>query len=276
MEGSGMEQRSHGMAKQLNMFDPDETPRNSIPRRRDSCNQNGPQRPSRNDLRGIPGNHRSIVTTPGYHLGRKPGNAGCNYPPEPVTPKILMRLVGACGGGNVGCRDRALYTFLWGTAARISEALDLMPAELDFDEKKVTILRGKGGKRRTVGLSEQTITALQKWLVVRAELGIGDNRPVFCVVGRPTRGKRLYSSCVREQLRDCAKRAGIRQRINPHAFRHGQAVYQIKLGRPINVVSKMLGHSNSAITARYIDHVDQDEQLDALRDMTWDEEAADA
>lgn len=211
----------------------------------------------------------SRVCQPGYHKGRKPGNAGRTYPPEPVTAKDVARLLAATGGGYAGARDRALITFLWGTGARIAETLDLLPAEIDLEERTVTILRGKGGKRRTVGLSAQTMEELQRWFEKRAELGLTDAHPVFPVISKPTVGKRLYASCVREQLRDCARRAGIRKRITPHCFRHGMAVDLVRRGVPINVISKCLGHSNSAITARYIDHVDREEALDAMRDRVW-------
>lgn len=211
----------------------------------------------------------SRVCQPGYHKGRRPGNAGRTYPPEPVTAKDVERLLAACGNGYAGARDRALYTFLWGTGARIAEALDLLPSEIDFEERTVTILKGKGNKRRTVGLPAQTIEELQRWFVKRAELGLDDTHPVFPVISKPTVGKRMYASCVREQLRDCARRAGIRKRITPHCFRHGMAVDLVRSGKPINVISRCLGHSNSAITARYIDHVDREEALDAMRDRIW-------
>jgi integrase len=215
------------------------------------------------------GRRVSRVCQPGYHKGRKPGNAGNTYPPEPVTVKDVQRLLAATGHGYAGTRDRALYTFLWGTGARIAETLDLLPPEIDLEERTVTILRGKGGKRRTVGLSTQTIEELERWFDRRADLGLTDAHPVFPVISQPTVGKRLYASCVREQLRDCAKRAGIRKRITPHCFRHGMAVDLVRRGIPINVISKCLGHSNSAITARYIDHVDNEEALDAMRDRVW-------
>lgn len=211
----------------------------------------------------------SRVCEPGYHLGRKPGNFGRTYPPEPVNAKDVSRLLNATGGGFAGARDRALYTTLWGTGLRIAEALALLPAEVDLDERTLTVLKGKGGKRRTVGLDAQTTEELERWLKKRARLEVTDANPVFCVISKPTVGKYLYASCVREQLHDCARRAGIRKRVTPHQFRHGLATDLAKRGVPINVISKVLGHSNSAITARYIDHVDVESALDALRLRTW-------
>ena len=211
------------------------------------------------------GRHVPEVCQPGFHTGRKPGNAGMTYEPQPVTPKDFERIIAATGGGYAGARDRALYAFLWGTGARISEALDLMVHEIDFDEQTVTILKGKNSKQRTLGLNPETAEELQRWLVKRAELGVTDAQPVFCVIAKPTTGKRMYSACVRVQLRDCCRRAGIRKRITPHSFRHGFAVDMVRRGWSIPVISRCLGHANSAITARYIDHVDREEALNAMR-----------
>ena len=49
-------------------------------------------------------------------------------------------------------RDRALLEMLYGTGARISEAvgLDLDDLDLDDDGRQRVLLRGKGGKERIV------------------------------------------------------------------------------------------------------------------------------
>lgn len=265
------DKREARMAKQMSLLDPDGDDRHAIRRRRDTAivSKNGPLRPtSRSDLRAIAGNHRSAVTTPGYHAGRKPGNWGKTYPSEPLTLMEMRQLLAACGGGMTGARDRALYTLLWRTGLRISEALDLMPKDLDLDRGRLTVLRGKGGKRRVVGMDERTVAEIQRWMDKRAKLGVDRDQVVFCVVGKPTTGKRMYSACVREQLRDAAKRAGIDRRVAPHQLRHTFASELAAENVPINVISRLLGHSNSGTTARYIDHLNPQAAIDVARART--------
>lgn len=215
------------------------------------------------------GRRVSRVCQPGYHKGRKPGNFGNTYPAELLTTEEVLRLLNATGRGYAGTRDRALYTLLWRTGARIAEALALMPKDVDLEGQSITILRGKGRKRRVVGLDGQTVATLEEWLPKRLALGVTSQQPVFCVISKPTVGKNMYASCVREQLRDCARRADIDKRVHPHGFRHLIAAELIREGVAINVVSKVLGHSNSAITARYIDHISPEEALNTVRAREW-------
>jgi site-specific recombinase XerD len=216
------------------------------------------------------GNHRSRVTTRGYHAGRKPGNWGNIYPAEILTLGEMRALLDATGNGYAGARDRALYVTLWRTGLRISEALDLLPKDVDLERGRLVVLCGKNSKRRVVGLDEQTIAELERWMVKRTELGVGRQEPVFCVISHPTVGKRLYSSCVREQLRDCAARAGIEKRVHPHGLRHTFASELADEGVPINVISRLLGHSNSGTTARYIDHINPAAAIDVARARVWE------
>lgn len=209
------------------------------------------------------------VTAPGYHKGRKPGNWGKTYPAEILSPSEMLQLLAATGGGYAGCRDRALYVTLYRTGLRIAEALALMPKDVDLEQGRATVLHGKNDKRRVVGLDQPAIDAIETWLPKRAELGVGRQNPVFCVIAKPTIGQHLYASCVREQLRDCARRAGIEKRVHPHGLRHSFASELASEGVPINVISRLLGHSNSATTARYIDHLNPEQAIEVARARTW-------
>lgn len=88
------------------------------------------------------------VTAIGYHRGRKPGNFGRTYPAEILTAVEVRSLIAATGGGYAGSRDRALYTLLYRSGLRISEALALMPKDVDLEQGRATVLHGKNDKRR--------------------------------------------------------------------------------------------------------------------------------
>ncbi len=51
-----------------------------------------------------------------------------------------------------GHRLRALIVLLWRAGLRISEALALQESDLDRSRGAVVVRRGKGGKRREVGM----------------------------------------------------------------------------------------------------------------------------
>jgi site-specific recombinase XerD len=56
------------------------------------------------------------------------------------------------GDGAEGHRLRALIVLLWRAGLRISEALALQESDLDWSRGAVLVRRGKGGKRREVGM----------------------------------------------------------------------------------------------------------------------------
>jgi integrase len=70
-------------------------------------------------------------------------------------------------------------------------------------------------------------------------------------------------------MKRIAKKAKITKRVHPHAFRHSHASQLAAEGVPINVISMQLGHSGSAITSRYIDHINPTEVIEVARNREW-------
>jgi integrase/recombinase XerD len=205
------------------------------------------------------------ITERGYRRGVKPGNYGKKYPPEPLTPQEVLRLLDAIPNTKAGIRNRALIAVLWRTGLRIEcEALRLLPHHLDFDAKRVTVLRGKNGKRRIVALDSFAITHLSPWLWERARLGIPDTAPLFCSVSQPNPGRPMWSAYVREVMHEYGRRAGIPKRIHPHGFRHSMCCDLIREGFPLSHAQAQLGHSSIATTAIYARGLGADEAFNEI------------
>jgi site-specific recombinase XerD len=144
---------------------------------------------------------------------------------------------------------------LWRSGLRCAEALALYPKDVNRDSGTVTVLRGKGGKRRQVGLDVLALGLIDRWLVERDRLGIGQRAPLFCCVDVRTRGKVMYSSYVRDMLKRAAREAGVLKRVHPHGFRHTMAYELMMEGVPLGVIRDQLGHSQLGTTMRYLDHL---------------------
>ena len=96
---------------------------------------------------------QSPVTQPGYHAGRTPANKGIKLPAEILAPDEVNSLMRACSSrAPTGIRNRALIAILYRGGLRLSEALAVEPKDIDVDRGTVTVLHGKGDRRRTVGL----------------------------------------------------------------------------------------------------------------------------
>ena len=98
------------------------------------------------------GRRRSPATLPGYLAGRSPRNKGVRYPAAPPSVEEIVAVMRHAGTGVYGARSRALIVVLWRAGLRISEALALAESELDAARGSILVRRGKGGRRREIGM----------------------------------------------------------------------------------------------------------------------------
>lgn len=218
----------------------------------------------------LDGRFRSPVTLPEYRLGMRPANAGKSYPAEVLTEAEFDRLLGVISKrGIAGKRNRALLALLWGSGLRIAEALALRPKDVDLERGTVTVLHGKGDKRRVLGVPPGAQALLEIWLAERRTLGTTPTQPVFCVISKGRIGRPIHSAYIREAIKDYGQRAGIDKRCHPHGLRHSFAVRKARAGVPVTVIQKMLGHTSLATTERYLDHLDPAEVIAAMRADDW-------
>jgi site-specific recombinase XerD len=168
-----------------------------------------------------------------------------------------------------GVRNRALIAILWRCGLRLGEALALAPKDLDPEAGTLVVQRGKGGKRRVVGVDAGTAALVGRWLEVRRRRGIGGG-PLFCTL----RGRPMDQSYVRHLLPRLARRAGVERRVHAHGLRHAFAVELVRSGAPLYVVRDALGHSSVATTQVYLSRVGAHEAVDAMRAREWDPAAA--
>ena len=150
---------------------------------------------------------------------------------------------------------------LWRAGLRIHEALALSESDLDRRRGSLLVRRGKGGRRREVGMDEWAWEQLEPWSAARLELPVG---PLFCVINGPTRGRPWSAAAARAELRRTAAAAGVRRRFAPHQLRHAHAVEMAHEGVPLIVIQRQLGHSNLGITSIYLQGIDNAEIIDTV------------
>jgi integrase/recombinase XerC len=101
------------------------------------------------------GRPRSPATVPGFHAGRSPRNKGQRYRAEPPTVAEVVAVMRHAGSRLHAARLRALIVVLWPAGLRIHEALALGEADLDPRRGSLLVRRGKGGRRREVGMDDR-------------------------------------------------------------------------------------------------------------------------
>jgi integrase/recombinase XerD len=171
--------------------------------------------------------------------------------PKAITIDEVERLLEAAGYEltPLAVRDRALLELLYGTGARISEAVGLAVDDLDLADRTV-LLRGKGGKQRRVPIGSFATRAMEAYLV--------QARPALAAQGRGTpavflnaRGGPLSRQSAWTILRTAAERAGLADGISPHTLRHSFATHLMEGGADVRVVQELLGHSSVTTTQIY-------------------------
>jgi site-specific recombinase XerD len=207
------------------------------------------------------GRRRSLATFPGFHAGRAPGNKGLRYPADPPKVEEIIAVMRAAGNGSHGHRLRGLIVIMWRAGLRVHEALALTKADLDQRRGSLLVGRGKGGRRREVGMDAWGWEQLQPWLDMRRELPVG---PLLCVINGATRGRHWSSAAARAELRRTAAAAGVQRRFAPHQLRHAHAVEMAREGVSLIVIQRQLGHSNLGITSVYLQGIDSGEIIETV------------
>jgi site-specific recombinase XerD len=201
-----------------------------------------------------------------FNKGREGAYKGKKLPAEVLTIEEVGKLISACSNrAPTGIRNRALIVLLWRGGLRISEALSLRPKDLNVKKGTVSVLHGKGDKRRVVGLDPQAWSVIQRWLDRRKALGITGRTVLFCTLDK----KPVQASYVRNLLPRLARKVGIEKRVHPHGLRHTHASELRSEGVDIGIISKQLGHSSTATTARYLDHVCPSAVIDTMKAREW-------
>ena len=158
-----------------------------------------------------------------------------------LKPAEVRKVVYAC----TNPRDRCLLATLAYTGMRRAEIADLDARDVDLKTRRINIRSGKGGKERTVPITDELASDL-RLLMGRRKTG-----PVFLT----NREAALTPRHVNRVVTAAGERAGVKNpnpasdgQITCHLFRHSFARHWKQKGGDIESLSHILGHSSSATT----------------------------
>ncbi|MEM0050647.1 MAG: tyrosine-type recombinase/integrase [Candidatus Bathyarchaeia archaeon] len=179
-------------------------------------------------------------------------------PEELITQEEVNSLIKA----SSNARDRALFSTLYDSGARIGELLTMKIKDLAFDEYGAILkVNGKTGYRQ-VRIVGNSIAYLRAWL---------DNHPqrnnpeawLFCGITADTMERQLMYPDVYAIIRRTVKRAGIKRRIHPHLFRHTRATLLASKVTEAPLESQMGWIHGSRQTRTYV-HLSMRDQDNAI------------
>ena len=163
--------------------------------------------------------------------------------------------------GPRGTRLVALIEVIYATGLRVSELVGLPLSALRGD-RRLLVVRGKGGKERLVPVGAPAAEAIEAYLALRGRFLAQGTNSAWLFPSRG-RGGHLTPRRFAQLLKQLAVDAGIDpDKVSPHVLRHAFASHLLAHGADLRAVQEMLGHADIATTQIYT-HV-LEERLKAL------------
>lgn len=154
-------------------------------------------------------------------------------------------------------RNKAMLELMYSSGLRISELLNLILTDIDFENNLVKVF-GKGSKERIIPIGDYATMALYKYV----------NEYRNSLVKFPTdvlflnnHGNKMSRSGFFKIIQRIANDKGIKKEISPHTLRHSFATHMLECGADLRSIQELLGHENMSTTSIYT-HV----RSDLLRD----------
>jgi len=167
-----------------------------------------------------------------------------------LTPDEVEAILRACEGKEwLRLRDKALILLLLYTGLSIHEAHRLTVGDA---KQEVLLIRGKGGKQRVVFLSAEVRLALRHYLKA-CPYPLQDHSPLWQGVNGA-----LTLHGLKNVVKAIGKRAGLKRRLSPHAFRRTFATWSLRNGIDLEHLRQLMGHSDYSVLRQYLALVEAD------------------
>lgn len=141
-------------------------------------------------------------------------------------------------------KHKVILSLLYSCGFRVSELINLKWNHIDRSRMIINVIQAKGMKDRQVGLPESILPLLEKYY--------REYKPKEYVLNG--QNSLQYSDrSVGEVIKQLAEKAGIcNKRVHTHLIRHCFATHLVEGGTDINLIQKLLGHSNVKTTNIYL------------------------
>ncbi len=134
--------------------------------------------------------------------------------------------------------DKTLFSLLYGSGLRVSEACQLGWKQVDFSGRRLLVTR-KGQKDQWVPTPKLTQNLLKK-------LQSTMKSKSFIWGDQPLSTRKAY-----EIVRQRGVKAQLLKPLHPHALRHSFATHLLTSGADLRTLQELLGHNSLAATQKY-------------------------
>ena len=172
-----------------------------------------------------------------------------------IIPEVLnqqeVELLLAC---SKTLRYKTIFTLIYSSGLRISEALNLEVSNIDFQRKMILIKNAKGNFDRYAILSDKMSELLRQYISRYKPF----NHLFFTIRDKNRRIPKRY---IQHIFHEQASSTGIAKRIKVHTLRHSFATHLLENNTNLFYIMKLLGHRSIKSTMIYL-HMQRLDSLD--------------
>lgn len=145
---------------------------------------------------------------------------------------------------------------------RVSEATNLQLKDVDFVNRVIHVIEGKGGKNRDVPMNESLAKILQDYLeTVRPE----GNSLLFFATEKTGAISQQY---INRKLKETCKKINLGKVVTSHILRHSFASQLVKTDTHVAHIQRLLGHADVRTTSVYM-HAEYRDLADAVNSINF-------
>ena len=172
-------------------------------------------------------------------------------PREILTPAEAQKIIETPDTRTLlGYRDRTILEVLYATALRKRELLNLVVADVNFEDRLLRVNGGKGARDRVVPLTRVACSFLNGYInSARSQLLRGrSHAALFISLEAAPLGRTTLDQLVSKY----ARLSGVQKKVTPHIWRHTCATHLVRNRANLRLVQELLGHRALTTTERYL------------------------
>lgn len=176
---------------------------------------------------------------------------------RPIMEKEdLKAFLSEPGNTKIGRRDRVLLALLYDTAIRVSELTGIVLGDMTLNTSSPSIIiHGKGKKNRSIVLNKKCAELVNDHVLHYHDTDAPPDTPLFYtkIHGKITHMSQRNVERIVKKYGDLVRKKNptLPDKTYPHMLRRSRATGLYRDGVPLELISAILGHSNSETTKIY-------------------------
>ena len=170
--------------------------------------------------------------------------------PKNISVDDMDQLLDISGDDPLTIRDHCMMELMYSSGLRLSELVGINLQDIKLTEKEIMIT-GKGSKQRLLPITKSAVEAVKRWLKIRVEFAIPDEKALFLSKQK----RRISARSVQMRMEKWGLEQSLPSHVNPHKLRHSFATHMLESSGNLRAVQTLLGHADLATTQIYT-HLD--------------------